>query len=201
MKWFCHLRIEVDAEELKMAMLLGEVGADVIAIITACLSLPIEKQGDEDQYDTKESWCPDSDMEVDDESSPLSNKSQPARMKREVVEPNVKDMEDQKVAVDQFKGAETKAEENSGSKATTSNVPQQWQPNNGLIMTNDISDVNLEEAVDTIVVKNKIRILGLGDLGVQGIGISIGKPDLYVVAAGIILYSSGQILQVNKKVV
>ncbi|RZC69188.1 hypothetical protein C5167_032274 [Papaver somniferum] len=74
-------------------------------------------------------------------------------------------------------------------------------------MTNDISDVNLEEAVclalssqaieafDTIVVTNGIIILGLGDLRVQGIGISIGKPDLYVIAGGIVLYSSSQIFQ------
>ncbi|KAI3931967.1 hypothetical protein MKW98_012377, partial [Papaver atlanticum] len=47
---------------------------------------------------------------------PMANNSQPARVKREVVEPEVKDMEDQKVAVEQVKGVETKAEENSGSK-------------------------------------------------------------------------------------
>ena len=37
-----------------------------------------------------------------------------------------------------------------GLKATANLVPQHWQPNSGLLMTNDVSGVNLEEAVPCI---------------------------------------------------
>ncbi|WZZ74691.1 hypothetical protein YC2023_086061 [Brassica napus] len=37
-------------------------------------------------------------------------------------------------------------EQNPSGKATAAAVPQHWQPNSGLLMTNDVSGVNLEEA-------------------------------------------------------
>ncbi|CAL5194794.1 unnamed protein product [Lathyrus oleraceus] len=41
-------------------------------------------------------------------------------------------------------------EQNLSGKASASAVPQHWQPNSGLLMTNDVSGVNLEEAVPCI---------------------------------------------------
>ncbi|THU43854.1 hypothetical protein C4D60_Mb02t01190 [Musa balbisiana] len=41
-------------------------------------------------------------------------------------------------------------EQNPSGKATASVVPQHWQPNSGLLMTNDASDTNSEEAVPCI---------------------------------------------------
>ncbi|KAK6243005.1 hypothetical protein QUC31_009414 [Theobroma cacao] len=45
-------------------------------------------------------------------------------------------------------------EQNPSRKATTNVVPQHWQPNSGLLMTNDVSGVNLEEAVPCIALSN-----------------------------------------------
>ncbi|XP_021898842.1 LOW QUALITY PROTEIN: topless-related protein 3 [Carica papaya] len=44
----------------------------------------------------------------------------------------------------------TRNEQNPSGKATANVVPQHWQPNSGLLMTNDVTGVNLEEAVPCI---------------------------------------------------
>ncbi|XVF31428.1 hypothetical protein REPUB_Repub16aG0145200 [Reevesia pubescens] len=41
-------------------------------------------------------------------------------------------------------------EQNPSGKATANVVPQHWQPNSGLLMANDVTGVNLEEAVPCI---------------------------------------------------
>ncbi|XP_042752545.1 topless-related protein 3 isoform X1 [Lactuca sativa] len=43
-----------------------------------------------------------------------------------------------------------RSEQNPTGKATANVIPQHWQPNSGLLMTNDVTGVNLEEAVPCI---------------------------------------------------
>ncbi|EOY11570.1 TOPLESS-related 3 [Theobroma cacao] len=51
-------------------------------------------------------------------------------------------------------------EQNPSGEATANVVPQHWQPNSGLLMTNDVSGVNLEEAVPCITLsKNDLYVM------------------------------------------
>ncbi|ESW35338.1 hypothetical protein PHAVU_001G227000 [Phaseolus vulgaris] len=54
----------------------------------------------------------------------------------------------------------SRSEQNLNGKATASVVPQHWQPSSGLLMTNDVSGVNLDEAVPCIALsKNDSYVL------------------------------------------
>ncbi|KAL5068780.1 hypothetical protein RYX36_019667 [Vicia faba] len=70
-------------------------------------------------------------------------------------------------------------EQNPTGKATASVVPQRWQPNNGLLMTNDIAGVNLEEAVPCIALsKNDSYVMSACAFHPQDNNIiSIGMED------------------------
>ena len=71
-------------------------------------------------------------------------------------------------------------EENSelgeGLKATANVVPQLWQPNSGLVMTNDVTGVNLEEAVPCIALsKNDSYVMSAcGGNEQSGLGFFLG---------------------------
>ncbi|OMO72131.1 Histone deacetylase superfamily [Corchorus capsularis] len=70
-------------------------------------------EADEDQDDADERWDPDSDMEIDEDRKPI-----PSRVKREVIEPETKDMEIQKCTAEQARGFDTTTDEAVSTKAT-----------------------------------------------------------------------------------
>ncbi|KAK7194189.1 malic enzyme [Novymonas esmeraldas] len=72
------------------------------------------------------------------------------------------------------------------------NFSNHWVRERGLYLSKllkgqfaEVMQQSLYESVDVIVITDGSRILGLGDLGANGIGISIGKCSLYVAGAGL----------------
>ncbi|KAK3225182.1 hypothetical protein Dsin_005044 [Dipteronia sinensis] len=68
-------------------------------------------EADEDQEDGDDRWDPDSDMDVDDECKPL-----PSRVKREMIKPEPKDLDDHKGTAEQARGFDTNTYETASAK-------------------------------------------------------------------------------------
>lgn len=76
------------------------------------------------------------------------------------------------------------SEVNVGLKATANHVPQHWQPNSGLLMTNDVSGVNLEEAVPCIALsKNDSYVMSAAGGKVSLFNMMTFKVYLHIVCS------------------